>query len=123
MAEHLPSNHHPAELPTFMAPRLIELCFQAAGIWEMGLRGVMGLPQHIDRVSLLRSPELAQGRLYAVVTPDPERGSFDAEVLDAAGNRYVQLRGYRTVAVPNAIDAERIKALQALLSVEAVVAA
>ena len=48
----------------------------------------MGLPQHIDRVSLLRSPDLAEGRLYAVVTPDPAQGSFDAEVVDTAGNRY-----------------------------------
>ena len=123
MAKDLPSNHHPPELPTLMAPRLIELCFQAAGIWEMGVRGFMGLPQHIDRVSVLRSPERAEVRLFAVVYPDPGRGSFDAEVLDEAGNRYVQLRGYRTVAVPNAIDPERIKALQALLSVEAAVAA
>ena len=73
----------------------------------------MGLPQHIDRVSLLRSPDLAEGRLYAVVTPNQAHGSFDAEVVDAAGNRYVQLSGYRTVAVPNSIDGEPLKALQA----------
>ena len=123
MANSLPSNHYPAELPTLMAPRLIELCFQAAGIWEMGIQGRLGLPQHIDRVSLLRAPELAESSLYAEVTPHPERGTFDAEVLDAAGNRYVQLNGYRTIAVPSAVDAERIKTLQALMSVEAAVAA
>ncbi len=88
MAKGLPNNHHPAELPTLMAPRLIELCFQTAGIWEMGVQSRMGLPQHIDRVSLLRSPDLAEGRLYAVVTPNQAQGSFDAEVVDAAGNRY-----------------------------------
>jgi len=123
MAKDLPSNHYPAGLPTRMAPRLIELCFQAAGIWELGAQGRMGLPQHIDRVALVRRPEAAEGRLYARVTPDAGRGSFDAEVVDAAGNCYVQLRGYRTVAVPNAFDAERLKPLQALLSVEAVPAA
>jgi hypothetical protein len=105
-----------------MGPRLIELCFQTAGIWEMGVQSRMGLPQHIDRVSLLRSPDLAEGRLYGVVTPNQAQGSFDAEVVDAAGNRYVQLKGYRTVAVPNSIIGEPLKALQMAMSLEAVAA-
>ena len=73
MAKGLPANHIPSELPTLMAPRLIELCFQTAGVWEMGVQGRMGLPQHVDRVSslLLPVPESADDRLYAVVTPDP----------------------------------------------------
>jgi len=87
------------------------------------VQGRMGLPQHIDRVALLRSPELAEGRLYATIAPNPERGSFDAEVVDAAGNRYVQLSGYRTVALPNAIEDELLKPLHALLATEAVAAA
>ena len=57
-----------------------------------------------------------------MVTPDPGQGSFDAEVVDSAGNRYVQLSGYRTVAVPNSIDAEPLKALQMAMSLEAVAA-
>lgn len=123
LAKDLPPNHHPAELLTRMSPRLIELCFQAAGIWEMAAQSRMGLPQHIDRVSVFGSAEKAQGRLYAAVTPNPGKGSFDAEVVDAAGNRYVQLRGYRTVALPSAIDAERLRALQALVSMRAAAAA
>jgi len=123
MAKDLPSNHHPADLPALMGPRVIELCFQAAGLWEMGVQGRMGLPQHIDRVCALRATEQAEGRLYAVVTPDPGRGSFDAEVVDASGTCYVQLSGYRTVALPNAIEAERLKPLQALFPVGALAAA
>ncbi len=121
MAGNLPGNHHPADLPTTVEPRLIELCFQAAGIWEMGVQGRMGLPQHIDHVSLFHKPDSTEGRLYAVVTPDAERESFDAEVVDTAGNSYVQLNGYRTVAVPNAVDAEALKELQALMLVKATV--
>jgi len=121
MAKGLPDNHHPSERPTLMAPRLIELCFQTAGVWEMGVEGRMGLPLHIDRVSVVR-PELADGRFYAVVTPDLARGSFDAEVVDATGNRYVQLSGYRTVALQNAVDSEGLKALQAIMSAEEVTA-
>jgi acyl transferase domain-containing protein/NAD(P)-dependent dehydrogenase (short-subunit alcohol dehydrogenase family) len=122
MAQGLPSHHHPSERSMLMAPRLIELCFQTAGLWEMGVQGRLGLPQHVHRACLLRAPELAEGRLYAVVTPDPDQGSFDAEVLDAKGNRYVHLSGYRTVALPNGLDAEHLKPLQAAMSLEAVTA-
>jgi acyl transferase domain-containing protein/NAD(P)-dependent dehydrogenase (short-subunit alcohol dehydrogenase family) len=114
MAKNLRSNHIPCEKPTLMAPRLIELCFQTSGLWEMSALGRMGLPHYIDRVNLLRSPDQAEGDLYAVVTPKPDQGSFDAEVVDAAGNQYVQMRGYCTVATPNTIDAEPLKQLQAV---------
>ena len=125
MAKGLPPNHLPSELATLMAPRLIELCFQTAGVWEMGAQGRMGLPQHIDCVSsspLLLAPESADARLYAVVTPDRDCGSFDAEVVDAKGNRYLHLSGYRTVAVSSAVDAGRLKALRAAMSLETVAA-
>src|ERR1022692_1795057 len=123
LAKGLPPNHLPSELPTLLAPRLIELCFQTAGIWEMGTQGRMGLPQHIDRVSpLLGAPESDEVLLYAVVRPNEGRGSFDAEVVDMNGNLYLQISGYRTVAVPDAVDAERLKALKAAMSLDAVAA-
>ncbi|MBZ5646941.1 MAG: SDR family oxidoreductase [Acidobacteriia bacterium] len=112
MTKDLPSNHQPPEQPTVMAPRLIELCFQTAGLWELGMQGRFGLPLHVDRVCILRTPDLAEGRLHAVVTPNPEQGTFDAEVLDTAGTRYLQLTGYRTVALPGGVDADALKALQ-----------
>ena len=123
MAKGLPDNHHPSELPTLMAPRLIELCFQTAGIWEMGVQGRMGLPQHIDHVSVLRAPELAEDRLYAVVTLNSNPASFDAEVVDGQGNCYVRLAGYHTVALPDAVDRDHLKHLQAILSGEALLVA
>jgi len=92
----------------------------------MGAQGRMGLPQHVDLISssssLLQSLESADTRLYAVVTPDLDRGSFDAAVVDAQGNRYLQFSGYRTVAIPNAMDAERLKPLQVAMSLETVAA-
>jgi hypothetical protein len=103
-----------------MAPRLIELCFQTAGVWEMGIEGRMGLPQHIDRLSLLRNPDEAESRLFAVVIPNLHEGSFDAEVVDEKGNRYLQLSGYRTIAAPGTVDAGRLKVLQAAMSLEEV---
>ena len=114
LSENLPSNHIPPEKPTLMMPRLIELCFQTAGLWEMKNLGRMGLPKHVRHVSLLSKPDPTVGGLYAVVTPKPNEGSFDADVVDAVGNRYVQLIGYSTVALPYVVDTEPLKALQAV---------
>jgi len=122
MAQDLPGNHQPSDQPTLMAPRLIELCFQTAGLWELGAQSRFGLPQDVQQVSLLRAPELAEGKLYAVVTPYPEDGTFDAEVVDAKGNRYLYLSGYRTSALPGNVDNETTKVLQAVMSGETALA-
>ena len=49
-AGELPADHEPASQPTEIAPRLIELCFQTAGVWELATEGRMALPTHVDRV-------------------------------------------------------------------------
>jgi len=123
MAKGLPPNHHPSGLGTITPPRLIELCFQTAGVWELGMQGRMGLPQRVHRVSLFGAPNVAEGQLYAVVTPDEVRGTFDAEVLDENGNCYLRLSGYQTVALSDAVDKENLKSLQAIMSGEAVLVA
>ena len=122
IAQGMPPNHHPSEWKTLIAPRLVEACFQTAGLWELGVQGRMGLPQHIQEVRLERLPELAEGRLYATVTPGPQKEDFEVEVIDTAGNRYIHLAGYRTVALPEGVDVDALKALQTLMSVEAVAA-
>ena len=115
MAHPLPDNHHPPERPLLMAPRLLELCLQTAGLWEISTQGRMALPRQIRRVAPGRSPALVEGPLYAVVTPNPDRETFDAEVVDAAGNVYARIAGYGTVALPNAVDAEPFRALHAVM--------
>ena len=117
MAKNLPSNHQPAELPTVLSPRLIELCFQTAGIWELGVQGRFGLPQQVDKIVPLRAPERFEGSLHAIAIPLPT-GGFDIEVADSAGIRYLRLEGYRTVALPSGFDAEAVKALQAIVREE-----
>ena len=72
----------------------------------------MGLPLYVHHLSWSRPPELAVGPLFAVVTPDMAEGKFDAEVVDKRGNRYLQLTGYRTVILPDSVDAEPLHALQ-----------
>jgi len=114
MSGRLSANHVPAEKATVIEPRLIELCFQTAGLWEMSALGRLGLPLQIERVSLLRTPQTADGSLYAIVTPKEDGALFDSEVVDTDGNPYLQLRGYRTVALPNSVNAEPLKVLQAV---------
>jgi hypothetical protein len=89
----------------------------------MGLQGRMGLPQHVREVALLRAPDQADGRFYAVVRPDADEKSFNAEVLDTNGNCYLRLKGYQTVALAGGINADSLKNLQATMSAEAVLVA
>ncbi|MFQ5511957.1 MAG: SDR family NAD(P)-dependent oxidoreductase [Candidatus Krumholzibacteriia bacterium] len=110
----LPANHEPANLPTLALPRLIELCFQTAGISEMAGKARMGLPHHIDLVRFPRLPEESGGRYLAAVTPDPE-GGFDAQVVDDEGNVYLAVRGYRTMQLPNLIEDELLRPLQSTM--------
>lgn len=113
MKADLPANHVPSEKPTSLEPRLIELCFQTAGLWELVTLGKLGLPQKMEAVTSLRKP--GPGRvLYSVVTPKNDRKAFDAEVVDTEGNRYLQLRGYSTVTLSKSTDTEPLKALHAV---------
>jgi polyketide synthase-like dehydratase family protein/polyketide synthase family protein len=114
MAADLPGNHHPNDQPLTIAPRLIELCFQTAGLFEMAVQHRMGLPRHVDRVMLYRSPDGANGPLFAIVTPDPAAESFHADVVDRTGARYLHVSGYRTVVFREDIDARIFPSAQAL---------
>ena len=117
MSDHLPGNHHPAGLRTAISPRLLELCFQTAGLWEMGIENRMGLPLHIDHLTISpQAEESASGELYAVVSRKIEQNSFDAEVVDSNGSRFARLSGYQTIAIPNAIDPNELGALRAALA-------
>jgi malonyl CoA-acyl carrier protein transacylase len=105
MAVDLPANHYPSHLPLATDPRLLELCFQTAGIWEMAVMGRMGLPSRVKRVQWHAVEARDDGdRLYALVTPHPAEGAFDAEVIDSAGRRLLTLVGYRTVALYEAAE-------------------
>ena len=98
-ASDLPANHTPSDQPTQAAPRLIELCFQVAGLWEVGREGRMALPTHVTRAVVLGSAgEVAEGPL--TVTAQQGSEGFDCIVTDAAGAVLVRLEGYRTVTLP-----------------------
>jgi len=105
MADALPPNTAPADTASVLAPRLIELCFQTAGVWDIQTNGTMALPLGIGAVTAYRQPEEAAGRrLYARVEALSGGESYNAQVVDEAGNVYVDLKGYRTVDLPGSVS-------------------
>jgi hypothetical protein len=108
MVHGLPPNGEPAHAALLMAPRLIELCFQTAGILEVAKDHRLGLPTAFDEARVYRQAEEADGeRLYAVVDRrTADQVTYDARVVDGRGRVYVELRGYRTVALPTPMTLE-----------------
>jgi hypothetical protein len=107
LASGLPGDHAPAEPLEVASPRLIELFFQTAGIWEIGRDGRFGLPQHIDQIVLHgdNAPDGAAKRLEAVATPS-DRG-WDGVVIDETGRVLVEVHGYHTIELPGGVDPDR----------------
>jgi hypothetical protein len=114
-AQDLPANHSPADQPTQAAPRLIELCFQAAGLWEAGRDGRLALPTHVTRAVVLGDAgEAAAGPVTVTATQGPD--GFDCVVTDASGTVSVRLEGYRTVALPQPLEDEVRAPISAVMS-------
>ncbi len=115
LASDLPADHEPQSQPTEAAPRLIELCFQTAGVWELGTEGRMALPTHVDRIVRFADAD-APGALVAVVSPRADRSVVDARVIDQRGNVRVLLEGYRTIELPAALDADALEPIRSAMS-------
>ncbi len=107
MADQLPQDTANGAHGSLVGPRLIELCFQTAGVWEIGQTGQLALPAGVDRV-IVRDPSPGSGPLIAEVTAHPgaEGLSFGARVRDGEGKVHVELEGYRTSRMPNSLPEE-----------------
>ncbi len=95
-------------------PMLVELCLQTAGVWEIGKTGVLALPRSIERLEIYRTSLPKQPVLYAEVEPVPSENhsmAFDARVVDAKGRVYLELKGYRTEALPYPVEQELLSSL------------
>ncbi|MGA8046789.1 MAG: polyketide synthase dehydratase domain-containing protein, partial [Dermatophilaceae bacterium] len=103
LAEGLPDNHLPADAPLVGAPRLVELAFQTAGLWEAGRDGRLGLPHRVG--SLRVRPATSDGPVYAVARQSGE-SSFDVRVVDEDGQVLVRLDEYVSIPLPAPIDPE-----------------
>jgi hypothetical protein len=104
MTGDLPLNTTDANHGDLVGPRMIELCFQTAGVWEIGKTGQLALPAAVDRV-IVRDPSTGSGPLVAEVTahPDGDALSFSARVRDGEGKVHVELEGYRTSRMPSTL--------------------
>ncbi|MCK6547439.1 SDR family NAD(P)-dependent oxidoreductase, partial [Myxococcota bacterium] len=94
-------------------PRLVELCFQTAGLHELRTSRRMGLPTAVEEIRFLSSGTGSRPtRLFAVVEPDPNRpGWHDARVVDEEGVARLALRGYRTAALPSTVAPDLLAGL------------
>jgi NAD(P)-dependent dehydrogenase (short-subunit alcohol dehydrogenase family)/acyl carrier protein len=100
MSAGLPPDARPGTAAQVMAPRLLELCFQAAGLWLLAKKETMGLPTSLERATVYGPEKPVRGRLYAVVEARPGGEAFDARVVDEKGVVHAEVVGYRTVALP-----------------------
>ena len=113
LATDLPTNHAPGSGPFAAVPRLVELCFQTAGVAELAAAGSLGLPRRVRRLQVAPAATETAAR-WAVVTAG-EAGGVDAVVVDGEGRVLVRLSGYETVALPGAATAELLAPLEAAL--------
>ncbi len=112
----LPANQVPADGALLAWPRLVELCFQTAGVHELGTTGSMALPARANRVDIVRAPAGGTGTLSgarAVVTRNPD--GDDAVVVDADGAVVLQLTGYTTTVLPGGPDESLLAPLRAAM--------
>ena len=118
MATYLPANHSPPGLPTLIAPRLIELCFQTAGMYELGAEGRFGLPAKIGRVRKLKEPSITSAQLYTVVRPNNGGPGFNADVVDESGTVYMRVEDYHTTELPGAAEAAAVEPIKAVFGAD-----
>jgi hypothetical protein len=101
MAHNLGPNTEPVNAESVMAPRLLELCFQAAALWNTKVKNAMAFPLGFEAATAYRQPHEAEGRrLYCVCRTNNDGESFDAEIVDESGKVFVNLKSYLTVSRP-----------------------
>ena len=101
----------------YMKSLLIELCFQSAGLWEVGSTGVLSLPQSVGNLSFYKQP-INKGPIFAEVQPREHEGqiSFDAKVVDAKGNVILELEDYRTSPLPYSADKKLVEPIKSMVT-------
>ena len=98
-------------------PTLVELCFQTAGIWEIGKTGIMALPRSIESLTLYRQ-NVNGAAIYAEVKPFRSANGelhFDARVVDSKGRLYLELKEYCTTPLPVTVEPNLLAPLKELM--------
>ena len=107
----------PADEPgLFTTPLLIELCFQTAGLFEVGATGILALPQSVRSLKIYRTP-VNGVPIFAEVKPRHINGrySFDARVVDSKGNVFLELTDYQTSPLPYPAELRLVEPLKILV--------
>ena len=99
LSDHLPQDRQPADARLVNAPRLVELCFQTAGLWQAGRDHQLALPLAVDRVSVRSVEAVPEGEVYAVAR-EVGPSTYDAVVATRDGRVLVRLDGYHSIPVP-----------------------
>ncbi len=101
----------------FTTPLLIELCFQTAGLWEIGTTGILALPRSIGNLMLYPQPVNGVA-IYAEVKPHVCDGnlSFDARVVDAKGHVFLELTNYQTSQLPYPAEKALVEPMKVLVA-------
>ena len=104
-AAKLPPNHEPEKLSLTVAPRHVEMCFQASSLIGLTAQAKLGLPDGFQKLTIVAQPK---GEVFACVTAteDGAETSYDVNIIDAKGKVYMTLGGYRTMALPDTISAD-----------------
>lgn len=110
------------------SPELLELCLQAAGLWELATSGRMMVPHRVGRIVAYDVPRPV-GRVVAWVharrspVGSDETGPdthFDATVVARDGTVLLRMQGYRTTDLGRPADsaaAARVRDLLGLVEV------
>jgi hypothetical protein len=109
----LPPDHDPDGAPFAATPRLVELCFQTAGLHELATTGRLALPARVARIEWPAAPGPV-GAVCAVVTAHDD--GADAVVVTASGDVVVRLFGYATTPLPAGAPEDALRPLRDALT-------
>jgi NAD(P)-dependent dehydrogenase (short-subunit alcohol dehydrogenase family)/acyl carrier protein len=112
-ADDLPPNHVPSESPLLVGPRLAELCFQTAGMEEMGREGKNALPLHVGSWQVFGTPT-EEGPLTC--TARPTDNGFDCLVQTNDGTVVAHMSEYWTVVTPDPLPEDEAALLAGVMA-------
>jgi hypothetical protein len=88
------------------------MCFQTASLKGLVFQSRLGLPDAFRELRIMASPEKEpNATFFAIATSNPD-DSYDVKIVDSKGTIYLVLQGYRTMSLPDPIQADLLEALQ-----------
>jgi hypothetical protein len=94
----LPDDTAPAGGASVLGPRLVELCFQTAGLWELEAKHRLGLPHALGSLAVYAPPP-PETALFAVVKALDDGARFEGCVVDEAGRVCLAFSDYQTIGL------------------------